>query len=519
MVPAIAYARYSSELQDDMSIVSQMEEIRRWAGINGYDIIDEYIDSAQAGSSERDGLSRIKRAVKDRNCSFKAVIAWKSNRIYRDANKAGLFEDVLERKGIKLLYVAESNMPGPQGRMVRKIINSMNEYYVEDLGIEVLSKSKTWTSQGYAPGGTPPFGYEKYSIKIDIGGKTLEKKKYRPSLDARWVVYIYEEYAKGRGIHKIAFSLNDKGIKTPRGGKWHSSQIHNVLFANQHVYLGGITYNKYSREKPPADSDRKRSKMPKHLKDKSEWVVAYNCHEAIISEELAYAVNEVRDNRPPSLNVNKKRGRKIHLLTGLCKCYSCGHTFLIGQGSSNTYYTCGGRRTRGLRVDKVECDNNIWLPQDKLEHAVRGIFTRRLSSRQLRSELDQAIHLHHKKQDGALESKKGALERDLAEYKRKRDNVLDAIADGTIGRDMAKERIGGYQSRIENVEIEMATLSHHDEFDLSFVENLKGKWYNDSTVVRALMVATIKEITMYPTECVIHYKFPLHEDRIQYRNW
>ena len=42
----IAYARFSSELQDDNSIEMQLQAIREWALKNDYEIVKEYVDAA-----------------------------------------------------------------------------------------------------------------------------------------------------------------------------------------------------------------------------------------------------------------------------------------------------------------------------------------------------------------------------------------------------------------------------------------------------------------------------------------
>ncbi len=518
MKPAVAYARYSSELQDDMSIVAQLQEIHKWAEAHGYVIIEEYIDSALTGSSERRELTKIKQAVKSRDCPFVAIIAWKSNRIYRDANKAGLFEEDLERKQIQLLYVAESNAKGPQGKLVRRIMNSMNEYYLEDLGIEVLSKSKTWFSQGYAPGGTPPFGYKKIPVEVAVGDKVLIKKRYAKCELSHHVVWIYKQYASGTGINKIARMLNDKGIKTPRGGLWHGSQIHNVLFANRDTYMGKIVYNKQWREKPPAYSEKKKSNTRKHYKDKSEWVIVENAHEALVSQELADAVDSVRDNRPPKLNLNAKKGKRVRLLSGLLKCYKCGHNFLIGQGSSRLYYTCGGRRTANIRVVPVTCDNDLWIRVEKIEALVREEFIKRMTSPSLMEEIREGRRRIVETKEDSLGAILEGLQAELAQARRREDNLLDAIADGTVTKALAKVKLGQIAEQKERIEEELKKLSVQEgSRDLSQFDQLPVEWYKDDKSIRTMMLSFVQHIIMYPTNAVIVYDIPISESVIQFR--
>ena len=46
---AVAYARYSSAQQRDVSIEQQLKDIREYAAREGYTIIHEYADHAKSG--------------------------------------------------------------------------------------------------------------------------------------------------------------------------------------------------------------------------------------------------------------------------------------------------------------------------------------------------------------------------------------------------------------------------------------------------------------------------------------
>ena len=35
--------------------------------------------------------------------------------------------------------------------------------------------------------------------------------------------------SEGKGVREIAAALNERGISTPRGGKWHSTSVHRLL--------------------------------------------------------------------------------------------------------------------------------------------------------------------------------------------------------------------------------------------------------------------------------------------------
>jgi site-specific DNA recombinase len=54
MIPAAVYARVSSEMQAaaETPITGQLQEIRRYALANGYEIVREYVDEGVSGTTE-----------------------------------------------------------------------------------------------------------------------------------------------------------------------------------------------------------------------------------------------------------------------------------------------------------------------------------------------------------------------------------------------------------------------------------------------------------------------------------
>ena len=64
--PAVAYARFSSDLQNDKSIDDQIGLCEQIARREGYKIVKVYSDRAKSGADmfERDGLNAMMKAVK-----------------------------------------------------------------------------------------------------------------------------------------------------------------------------------------------------------------------------------------------------------------------------------------------------------------------------------------------------------------------------------------------------------------------------------------------------------------------
>ena len=67
LVPAVAYARFSSSNQNEASIEQQLRDIRKWADDNGFAIIHEYKDAARSAFKEATEAQRpdFRRMLED----------------------------------------------------------------------------------------------------------------------------------------------------------------------------------------------------------------------------------------------------------------------------------------------------------------------------------------------------------------------------------------------------------------------------------------------------------------------
>ena len=86
---AVAYARYSSAGQRDVSIVQQLQDIRAFALREGYTIVHEYADHARSGfknASARTAFQSMMAAAE--SGTFDTVISWKVDRFGRNRERS-----------------------------------------------------------------------------------------------------------------------------------------------------------------------------------------------------------------------------------------------------------------------------------------------------------------------------------------------------------------------------------------------------------------------------------------------
>ena len=187
-------------------------------------------------------------------------------------------------------------------------------------------------------------------------------------VEADIVRRIYRMYIDGWGYKKIANSLTDEGIPTPRMAErerkiaegeeyrrsvksaWSIATVQGIL--DNDFYIGTLRQGKYQRAKING-RDVKR--------DEVEQIVIENHHQPIIDYRTFATVRALREKRAKY----NYRGVKINenVYSGFLECGDCGAPmFALGRRDLKPAYTCGTYHRRGtagctthhIRVDKLD---------------------------------------------------------------------------------------------------------------------------------------------------------------------
>jgi DNA invertase Pin-like site-specific DNA recombinase len=133
---AALYARVSSEKQDvDLSITAQLKAMREYCTKNGYEIVKEYVDEAESGKTTarpafRDMIAAARRSPKP----FDVILVWKYSRFARSREDSIVFKTMLRKKGIRVISISEPAEDTPTGKLMEAMIESLDEFYSENLG-------------------------------------------------------------------------------------------------------------------------------------------------------------------------------------------------------------------------------------------------------------------------------------------------------------------------------------------------------------------------------------------------
>ena len=330
-VPAALYARVSSDRQDvDLSIAAQLRALREHADKNGYVVVREFVDEAESGRvADRPQFQEMLDEAKKPQAPFREILVWKFSRFTRKREHAVAFKSMLRRRGIRVVSITEQADDTAAGRLLEGIIETIDEFYSENLAQDVTRGMREAASRGFWMSSEAPLGYNR--VMVQDGPK--KRPKLDPDPDSSHVVRrMFDLSEAGKSTLDIARILNGEGITSPRGKPWGKTSVHAILI--NETYTGTLTWGV-------------------NAKDGADPVRVENAFPAIISTAQFNRVSELLRSRAPRI-VNPRRVASPFLLSGLVKCKTCRRA-LTGQGSKYaqfTYYVCQTLMKQG----KGSCD-------------------------------------------------------------------------------------------------------------------------------------------------------------------
>ena len=142
--PAALYARVSSDRQDvDLSVSAQLRALRDHARKNGYMVVGEFVDEAESGRiADRPQFRRMIDEATKPEAPFREILVWKFSRFTRKREHAVAFKSMLRRKGVRVVSITEHADDTPTGKLLEAIIESVDEFYSENL-IPVIQSAPT----------------------------------------------------------------------------------------------------------------------------------------------------------------------------------------------------------------------------------------------------------------------------------------------------------------------------------------------------------------------------------------
>ena len=496
--PAALYARVSSDRQDvDLSVAAQMRALRDYARKNGYLVAREYVDEAESGRiADRPEFRKMIDAASKTDAPFREILVWKFSRFTRKREHAVAFKSMLRRKGVRVVSITEQADDTPTGKLLEGIIESVDEFYSENLAQEVTRGMREAASRGFWVASRTPYGYNR--VMVQDGAK--KRPTLEPDPDASQIVKrIFDMAEAGTGMLKVAQALNDEGIASPAGKLWSKNGIHFIL--RNEVYTGALVWGTKG-------------------KGKDEPVRVEKAFPSIVSKTRFRRVNRLMRSRAPKV-AHPRRVGSTYLLSGLVKCKACNRA-LSGQDAKSgqfSYYVCQSIMKHG----KDACETprlNARRFEELVVGKIRSNVLTDSNIRALVKVVDEQMDSVVAEQRKRLET----IEEELEDVKRILGRIWHFIetADNVEMTD-ASDRIREHrdrQERLEDLAAEARAILAQRREVLDDVEPIAAyaqemrEFLKESELTgrRAFIETFVKEIVVMPGDALVRYTIPMPDD-------
>ena len=427
LTPAALYARVSSDRQDvDLSVSAQLRALKEYAKANGYSVAREYIDEAESGRiANRPQFREMIEEGSKPKAPFEVILVWKFSRFTRKREHAVAFKSQLRRKGIRVVSITEQAEDNATGRLLEGIIESVDEYYSENLAQEVVRGMREAALRGFFLGSKAPFGYRK--VKVSDGAKERPILEVDPAT-APVVRELFEKSLRGSGLKELCKELNERGV-TNRGKRWNKGGLHYVL--RNEAYTGAAVWGRTSKGQEAADPVRVEGAWP-----------------ALVSRELFDDVQQAMSDRAPKVQRPARVGSP-YLLSGLLRCGVCGKPY-SAQGAKSgqfAYYICGTLFREGAGTCSAR-----YLNAPKLETFVVEKIRERILNEETIVALVQLVAEEIDAMAGELSGRLEVVEAELGDVRKRLGKLYEAIETSELTLEVLSPRIMSLRHREEQLE-------------------------------------------------------------------
>ena len=171
---------------------------------------------------------------------------------------------------------------------------------------------------------------------------------------------IYAEFQEGKGTNAIAQGLNEDGIPTRFGERWHPSVVAKIL--RNYTYTGNLLLQRTFVENHITKKNKiNRGELPQYHVEEA--------HEAIIDIDTFNSVQAELERRTEKYGHVPKE-QKRYPFTGLLICGNCGKNYRRKVTATQPVWICATYNTRG----KKYCDSKQ-IPESTLSAITAEVAT------------------------------------------------------------------------------------------------------------------------------------------------
>ncbi|MBC6308755.1 recombinase family protein [Listeria sp. FSL L7-1582] len=510
------YVRLSNDDEregESNSIVNQKKMLSEYAKTHSMRNTKFYIDDGISGTTfKRKGFQAMLTDIEAGLVG--TVIVKDMSRFGRDYLQVGLYTDIMFPEHSIHFIAINDGVDSEKGENeLTPIRNLFNEFYSRDTSKKIRAVFKAKGMSGIPLATIPPYGYVKDPENpnkwlVDEIAGNIVKRMFQLCID-------------GYGPSQIARILREDRVLTPthyahsQGRKPRSKLSHDPYHWNYHAVADTLEKQEYIGHTVNFRTQVKSFKDKRSIhRDKKDWVIFENTHEAIVEQSVFDTVQSLRQHKRRPTKQNE-----LPLFSGLLYCADCGQKLYFCRGKSvsrnQENYICSSYRRR-----TVTCS----------AHYIRSVVLEELVATNLRKTMatiqanEQAFFQAVFKGDQQARRKQAEKEQKQLNIAQKRMAELDAIFP-QLYEDMVNGRINAerFDKLSSTYEDEQALLKQQvmdatqeiqTELDVNaYIRELRKfvrKHINFKTLTPELLHELIDKIIIHEGKQIeVHYKFGL----------
>jgi hypothetical protein len=454
----VLYLRYSSDLQRADSCADQERNIRAALDRLGIDHRDALVlrDEAESGTKlSRDGFARLSQLVRDGQVRLLAVDD--QSRLSRADNAFAFIQDLVFHGG-RFLSTGEGIDTAQRGWELRvKVMELHHSTTIRELGHRVR-RGQEGRVRDDGSAGDFPFGYESYFLDPDEALRASRRgPKPKKGLrlcdeEARWVRQVFDWFVAGVSIGEITRRLTRAGApKDHRSSKpgWHHQQVGRMLVNPK--YIGQWNWGD---TRTIRDSGGRKKQVPTRPEER---VACKRAELRIVEHSIWEQAQRRRSELKSRFGFQpgqKPRGPKAHpsaiypqsLLGGLLVCAACGVCLWQYHSNQRRSYACPTHK-------KGACPVAAQVPAEKAEQALIDYLTQLLCGwPEWLADLRRRVEELLRQQAEAVPAELAGLRQRLTEIGRQIDNLVAALADGTLRSAAVQRKLAALEGERDEIQ-------------------------------------------------------------------
>lgn len=447
---AVIYARISRDTEGtQLGVDRQLADCRKAAHARGWAIVEEYVDNDVSATSKKPRPA-YQRMMKDLAAGrARGLIVWDVDRLTRTPRELEDVIDLAESRKLALVSIGgDIDLATPQGMMTARIKGSVARHEADQMSRRIKRRIEQNAEEG-RPHGYTPWGWRRV-YDLSPTGERTGTPRYVIDEDAAAIIRdAARRLLAGQSLRSVARELNDSGSTSPKGNRWSSTTLKQVLMRTTNAGLHTLR----GKEAGP-------SQIPAILPE-DDWRAVV----AILSDPA----RRTGGGSAPT-----------HLLTGIARCELCGGLMRHLKGAKNPKT---GKHTPGAYGCR-DCFK-IRRKASLLDEAVEAVVLELLK----RPETLAALTPHDPERIQATQSRIRGIQARMAE-------AADSFADGDITGDQLKRINGKLRPQLEEAQADLAALTPSDQAASLAGDDAEARWAAASIDARRQVIDRLLNITV-----------------------